>query len=41
MLSPGKEAFGHTTYERNQPDQTLLYKLVEAHYPALADQLAQ
>ena len=41
MLSPGKDAFGHTTYERHQPEQTLLYQLVEAHYPALVDQLAQ
>jgi ribosomal protein S27E len=49
MLSPGKgepapvygHAFGHTTYERHQPEQTLLYQLVEAHYPALVDQLAQ
>jgi len=34
-------AFGLTTYERHQPEQTLLYQLVEAHYPALVDQLAQ
>ena len=41
MLSAGKDAFGHTTYERHQPEQTLLYQIVEAHYPALVDQLAQ
>ncbi len=41
MLSPVKDAFGHTSYERHQPEQTLLYQLVEAHYPALVDQLAQ
>jgi hypothetical protein len=28
-------------YERHQPEQTLLYQLVETHYPALVDQLAQ
>ena len=41
MLSPGKDAFGHTTHEHHQPEQTLLYQLVEAHYPTLVDQLAQ
>lgn len=48
MLSPGKEGLPlfmgmhlATTYERHQPEQTLLYQLVEAHYPALVDQLAQ
>jgi hypothetical protein len=37
--------YGHglskTAYERHQPEQTLLYQLVEAHYPALVDLLAQ
>jgi ribosomal protein S27E len=28
-------------YERHQPEQTLLYQLVETHYPALVEQLAQ
>ena len=41
MASPRKDAFGHTTYERHQPEQTLLYQLIKAHYPALVDQLAQ
>jgi hypothetical protein len=35
MLSPGKDALGHATYERHRPEQTLLYQLVEKHYPAL------
>lgn len=47
MLAPGKEslppvhghALGHTTYERHRPEQTLLYQLVEKHYPALIEQL--
>ncbi len=41
MLSPGRDAVGRATCERHQPEQTLLYQLVEAHYPALVDQLAQ
>jgi hypothetical protein len=32
---------GNTAYERHQPEQTLLYQLVEAHFPALIGQLAQ
>jgi hypothetical protein len=39
MLSPGKGALGHATYERHRPEQTLLYQLVEKHYPALVEQL--
>jgi hypothetical protein len=46
MLSPGKggaapvygHALGHATYE-HCPEQTLLYQLVEKHYPALVEQL--
>jgi ribosomal protein S27E len=41
MLSLGRDAVGRATYERHQPEQTLLYQLVDAHYPALVDQLAQ
>ena len=49
MLAQGREGLppvhghglGKTAYERHQPEQTLLYQLVEAHYPALVDQLAQ
>ena len=29
MLSPGKNALGHATYERHHPEQTLLYQLME------------
>jgi hypothetical protein len=39
MLSPGKDALGHATYERHRPEQTLLYQLVEKHYPTLVEQL--
>ena len=47
MLSPGKggsapvygHALGHATYERHRPEQTLLYRLIEKHYPALVEQL--
>jgi hypothetical protein len=37
MLAQGKEGLGITAYERHQPEQTLLYQLVEAYYPALID----
>ena len=39
MLSPGKDALGHATYERHRPEKTLLYQLIERHYPALVEQL--
>jgi ribosomal protein S27E len=41
MQLPGRQGFVSTPYERHQPEQTLLYQLVETHYPALVDQLAQ
>jgi hypothetical protein len=41
MLAQGRDGLGRTAYERHQPEQTLLYQLVEAHYPALVDQLAR
>jgi len=41
MLLQGKEALGDVAYERHRPEQTLLYQLVEAHYPALVEQLDQ
>jgi hypothetical protein len=41
MLVQGKDALGDIFYNRHQPDQTLLYQIVEEHYPALVDQLAQ
>ena len=37
MQSPGKDALGHVTYERHRPEQTLLYQLIEKHYPALIE----
>jgi ribosomal protein S27E len=41
MQLPGRQGFVSTPYERHQPEQTLLYQLVETHYPALVAQLAQ
>ena len=49
MLAQGREGLppahghgpGNTAYERHQPEQALLYQLVEAHYPALVSQLSQ
>lgn len=38
MLSPGKDALGQVTCERHRPEQTLLYQLVEKHYPALIEE---
>jgi hypothetical protein len=40
MLAQGRDGLGETAYERHQPEQTLLYQLVEAHYSTLVDQLA-
>lgn len=40
MLAQGRDGLGKTAYERHQPEQTLLYQLVEEHYPTLVDQLA-
>ena len=36
---PNRWISGHATYERHRPEQTLLYQLVEKHYPALVEQL--
>ncbi len=49
MLAQGRESLppvhghglGDVAYERHQPEQTLLYQLVEARYPALVNQMAQ
>jgi len=41
MLSRGKDAVGGANYEQHRPKQTLLYKLIEAHYPTLIEQLGQ
>jgi hypothetical protein len=30
MLSPGKDALGHATYERHRPEERLLYQSVHA-----------
>jgi hypothetical protein len=30
---------GHVTHERYRPEHTLLYQLIEKHYPALVEQL--
>lgn len=43
MQSPGKDARAAGSavpYERHRPETTLLYQLVEAHYPAFVAQLA-
>jgi ribosomal protein S27E len=41
MQSQGWQSSASTSYERHRPEQTLLYQLVETHYPALVEQLAQ
>ncbi|TCO77314.1 transposase-like zinc-binding protein [Chromatocurvus halotolerans] len=41
MQLPGRQGFASTLYERHRPEQTLLYQLIAAHYPALVEQLAQ
>ena len=41
MLAQGWERLGDVAYDRYQPEQTLLYQLVEANYPGLVDQRAQ
>lgn len=37
VLSNGKDAVGDVAYERNRPEQALLYQIVEAHYPVLLE----
>ena len=37
-LAPA-HALGHATYERHRPEHTLLYRLIEEHYPTLVEQL--
>ena len=39
MLSPGKDALCQATYECHRPEQTLLYQLVDKHYPVLVEEL--
>jgi len=41
MLSPDRSPRGPGTFQHHRPEQTLLYQLVEEHFPALAGQLAQ
>ena len=41
MLAQSRDGLSKTAYERHQPERTLLYQLVEAHYPALVDHLAK
>lgn len=41
MQSQGRKSSASISYERHRPEQTLLYQLVETHYPALVEQLAQ
>ncbi len=40
-MAQGRDGLSDVAYERHQPEQTLLYLLVEAHYPALIDHLDQ
>ena len=37
----GKEAAGGVCYQRHRPEETLLYELIEQHYPVLVDHLAE
>ena len=30
----------HSTYKRHRPEQTLMYQLVEQHYPEFLEQLS-
>lgn len=41
MLAQGRVGPGESDCERHRPEQTLLYQLVEAHYPALMHELAR
>ena len=37
----GKEAVGGVCYQRHRPEETLFYELIERHYPALVNHLAE
>jgi len=41
MLAQGRDGLDNVVYERHQPEQTLLYQIIEAHYPALVDHLTR
>ena len=41
MHAHGREAAGGLVYERHRPEDTRLYRLVEQHYPAFVEHLAE
>ena len=41
MHAHGREAAGGLVYSRHRPEQTQLYRLVEQHYPAFVEHLAE
>ena len=41
MHTHGREAAGGLVYERHRPEETQLYWLVERHYPAFVEHLAE
>ena len=41
MQPHGKEAASAPGYERHRPEETQLYRLVEQHYPAFVEHLAE
>jgi hypothetical protein len=41
MQSQGRQRSAGTPYEHHRPEQTLLFQIIEAHYPALVKQLSQ
>ena len=41
MHAHGREAAGGLVYERHRPEETQLYRLVERHYPAFVEHLAE
>jgi len=41
MQSQGRQRSADSPYEHHRPEQTLLYQIIEAHYPALVKQLSQ
>jgi len=41
MHAHGREAAGGLAYARHRPEDTRLYRLVEQHYPAFVEHLAE
>ena len=41
MQAHGKEAVDGVCYQRRRPEETFVYELIEKHYPALVDYLAE